>query len=280
MFNNYRGQRSFSQTFNVIPMVARRPNLEDGGKIILPPSALERISHLNLVWPLLFELANPKFPDRRTHCGVLEFTAEEGTAYVPLWMMNNIQLDVNDYVKISTRELPRATFIKFQPQSTSFLDITNPKAVLENVLRKYAALSKGDIILFRYNNKDYRLLVLEAKPENTHNAVSVIEVDLNVDFAAPVGYKEPEVAQPMAIDGVSDDEESDSEDEWERKRFVVFNGSGQRISGKPVASSVKTNLAKSPLSQSPSPLDCPLDNMPASPSKFVAFGGKGRTLRD
>ena len=39
-------------------------------------------------------------------------------------------------------------------------------------------------------NKVYEMSVLETKPAN---AVSVIECDLNVDFAAPVGYKEPEV---------------------------------------------------------------------------------------
>ena len=40
-----------------------------------------------------------------------------------------------------------------------------------------------------YNNKVYEMSVLETKPAN---AVSVIECDLNVDFAPPVGYKEPE----------------------------------------------------------------------------------------
>jgi ubiquitin fusion degradation protein 1 len=40
-----------------------------------------------------------------------------------------------------------------------------------------------------YNNKVFEMSVLETKPAN---AVSVIECDLNVDFAAPVGYKEPE----------------------------------------------------------------------------------------
>ena len=40
-----------------------------------------------------------------------------------------------------------------------------------------------------YNNKVFEMSVLETKPAD---AVSVIECDLNVDFAPPVGYKEPE----------------------------------------------------------------------------------------
>ena len=47
----------------------------------------------------------------------------------------------------------------------------------------------GDVIAIMYNNKVYEMSVLETKPAA---AVSVIECDLNVDFAPPVGYKEPE----------------------------------------------------------------------------------------
>ena len=79
-----------------------------------------------------------------------------------------------------------ATFAKFQPHSTDFLDMTNPKAVLEARLRNFACLSKDDVIAIQYNDKVYEMSVLETKPAN---AVSVIECDLNVDFAPPVGYQ-------------------------------------------------------------------------------------------
>jgi hypothetical protein len=49
--------------------------------------------------------------------------------------------------------------------------------------------NSGDVIAIMYNNKVYEMSVLETKPAA---AVSVIECDLNVDFAPPVGYKEPE----------------------------------------------------------------------------------------
>ena len=56
-----------------------------GGKIIMPPSALERLARLNIEYPMLFKLKNAKFP-KETHCGVLEFIAEEGRVYVPNWV--------------------------------------------------------------------------------------------------------------------------------------------------------------------------------------------------
>lgn len=56
-----------------------------GGKIIMPPSALEKLARLNISYPMLFKLSNTK-KDCETHCGVLEFVAEEGRIYVPLWV--------------------------------------------------------------------------------------------------------------------------------------------------------------------------------------------------
>lgn len=44
------------------------------------------------------------------------------------------------------------------------------------------------MISINYNDKDYELLVMETKPGN---AVSIIECDMDVDFAPPVGYEEP-----------------------------------------------------------------------------------------
>lgn len=46
-----------------------------------------------------------------------------------------------------------------------FLDISNPKAVLETTLRGYSCLTKGDCICLYYNNKRYYIDIVEAKPE-------------------------------------------------------------------------------------------------------------------
>jgi len=140
----------------------------------------------------LFKIYSFSDPSRVTHCGVLEFTATEGRAYIPNWMMENIRLNPGEFVQVVPCSLPRATFVKLQPQSVTFLDISNPKAVLEKTLRKYSAMTLGDKIVFRYNEKEYELQVLEIKPDTPTKAVSIVEADVNVDFAPPPGYKEPE----------------------------------------------------------------------------------------
>ena len=44
-------------------------------------------------------------------------------------MMKNLLLQEGDLVQVDNMSLPIATFAKFQPQHTDFLDISNPKAV-------------------------------------------------------------------------------------------------------------------------------------------------------
>jgi hypothetical protein len=53
--------------------------------VILPSSALEYLTKLHIQFPMLFKLIN-KNKNRQTHCGVLEFVAEEGRCYLPYWV--------------------------------------------------------------------------------------------------------------------------------------------------------------------------------------------------
>lgn len=61
---------------------------------------------------------------------------------------------------------------------------------MENAFRNFSCLTKGDVFTFAYNDQVYEMAVLETKPSGSKNAVSVLETDLEVDFAPPVGYEE------------------------------------------------------------------------------------------
>lgn len=240
---NFGGAASFERSYSVSPMAAFKPEYSDGGKIFLPASALASIATRDLEYPLMFCLSNPSLPNKVTHAGVQEFTAPEGRCLVPYWMMQNIGLNPDNRITITYRSLPRATFVKLQPQSVDFLDISNPRAVLEKKLRGFSAMTKGDMFLVNYNNKEYYLQVLEIKPENPLNAISIVNADVNVDFAPPVGYVPPEKPQvPFQLPKVNKDDldptqhhsEEDSSSEEEDQKFSAFSGSGARISGKEV----------------------------------------------
>jgi len=198
-----------------------REDVNTGGKIIMPPSALDAVTRLNIPYPLLFQLYNP-VSKRMTHCGVLEFVAEEGRIYIPYWMFRNLCLQEGQRVTVKSGNLPKGTFVKFQPQAPEFIEIHNPKAVLERVLRKFACLTKGDTISINYNNHDYEMCVLECLPAD---AISIIECDLNVDFAPPVGYKEPQTQRPEDVEEVAPTV-------VESEAFTAFGGAGRSLGKK------------------------------------------------
>ncbi|QSL66062.1 hypothetical protein MERGE_003199 [Pneumocystis wakefieldiae] len=168
-----------------------RDSVNFGGKVILPPSALNKLSRLNISYPMLFELKNPE-KERITHAGVLEFIAEEGRIYLPLWMMQSLLLEQGDLLSVISTKLPQGSYVKIRPQHPDFLQITDPKAVLENALRNFSALTKEDIFQIYYNEQIYEIEVLDIKPNDGRGSISVLETDLEVDFAPPLGYSEPE----------------------------------------------------------------------------------------
>lgn len=82
--------RRFDEYFRCYPIaMLPGPDREDanhGGKVFLPPSALDKLTRLHITYPMLFELTNGAKDGRKTHAGVLEFIAEEGKIYLPYWV--------------------------------------------------------------------------------------------------------------------------------------------------------------------------------------------------
>eukprot|EP00038_Savillea_parva_P026246 m.52658 g.52658 ORF g.52658 m.52658 type:complete len:338 (-) comp7388_c0_seq3:733-1746(-) len=167
-----------------------RRDADKGGKVFLPQSVLRQLTRLNIQYPMLFSLSSAK-SGRKTHCGVLEFVADPGCVNVPHWMLLNLAIQEGDQVEIESVNLPTAQFAKVQPQTQDFLDISNPKAVLEKTLRNFSCLTEADMIAIEYNGKTYELVVLELRPKHPSNAVCVVECDLELDFAPPLDYVEP-----------------------------------------------------------------------------------------
>jgi ubiquitin fusion degradation protein 1 len=81
--------RRFDDYFRCYPVAMlpgpERPDANHGGKVFLPPSALDKLTRLHISYPMLFELINGK-KKKVTHAGVLEFIAEEGKIYLPYWV--------------------------------------------------------------------------------------------------------------------------------------------------------------------------------------------------
>ena len=61
---------------------------------------------------------------------------------------------------------------------------------LEQALRNFSCLTQGDIIEIIYNSIVFGFLVMETSPGG--EGIDVLDTDLEVDFATPKGYVEPE----------------------------------------------------------------------------------------
>jgi len=189
-------------------------------------------------------------------------------------MMQQLRIEEGGFITVKSATLQKGTFVKVQPQSTTFLDISNPKAVLENRLRNFSCLTQGDVIKIEYNSKNYFLNVIEVKPGTS---VSIVETDLFIDFAPPLDYVEKKVEEPpvksaqasAAININKNKMEEDSPSPSPKSlenNFKPFVGTGYSLksatpksttnmnTNSPIFSkSPATTLSKSPATAKPSP---------------------------
>ncbi|KAK6918834.1 Ubiquitin fusion degradation protein Ufd1-like [Dillenia turbinata] len=167
-----------------------------GDKIKLPPSCFTELSDQGAFdkGPMYFQLsivhqevvmdneACGVQNHRRTHCGVLEFTADEGSVALPSHVWNNLFHAVSPsapLVEVRFVWLPKGSYAKLQPDGIGFSDIPNHRAVLETSLRQHATLSEGDLVTVNHGELTYKLRVLQLKPSQS---VSVLETDIEVDI--------------------------------------------------------------------------------------------------
>ena len=127
-------------------------------------------------------ICNKSKPHLQTCCGVLEFTAEEGVCFLPTWMMALLQIEDGRRVSLKSVGVQKGNFMKLQPHETDFIQLPNPKAILEREMKHYSVLSQGSSISIQHGGRDYIIDILETKPTEV---ISCINTDISVDFEEP-----------------------------------------------------------------------------------------------
>ncbi|KAI5192523.1 ubiquitin fusion degradation protein 1 [Nematocida sp. AWRm77] len=161
------------------------------GKVILPQYCLADLDSKQVETPYVFRISAHDGVSY-THAGVHEFTGENQVVVLPQWMYSQLALDKAP-VEITCAALPKGVYIRLLPQSKEFLELENPKLSLEDALRNYQVLSKGDTISL-YIKEEFKSIlftVAEIKPEG--EGISIIDTDLEVDFLPPSDYKEEKI---------------------------------------------------------------------------------------
>ena len=241
-----------------------RPDLENGNKVLLPARILEQMTNEgNLPHPMIFAISTLR-NHKTVYVGVLEFLAPDDWIVMPFWLFTELKLNEGEMVRLGLVDfLPKATYAKLRPHKTDFIDLPDPRAILEFHLRDFVCFTKGETISLKFMDQAYQLDVLELKPENQYNSAILIDTDLNIDFAPPLDYVEPvrkdskrpgEAADPkaeaanrgMRVDSRPLDEaqvQSLAEPEFDPRKFVIphgirrewfkpkFTGTGTKIGG-------------------------------------------------
>ena len=159
------------------------PELETTGKVLLPSTALNDIyGHSdNSPSVVLFYIMNPK-TRLKVYAGVQEFSSPNGQICMPYWMMEFIQINEGDQVRVTTARINTGTSATFQPKDSSFMKLKDTKIVLEHTLRQHPCLTQGTVIPIDFANKRYFLKILKTEP---NEGIYTLKADLAVEFAPP-----------------------------------------------------------------------------------------------
>mmetsp|Transcript_23424 Transcript_23424/g.54535 ORF Transcript_23424/g.54535 Transcript_23424/m.54535 type:complete len:405 (+) Transcript_23424:179-1393(+) len=224
LINSLGGSRFTCQLHCYPAAFAGKEELETSNRLVLPPSALEKLTKLEVPSPMIFSVSDLD-GRRKTHAGVLEFNAPEDQCFMPLWMLRQLEAEEGDVLQISLVNLPKATSVKFRPASVALMRVYNPRALLENVLRNFVALTTGDTFAVSYNSQMYGIEVVETKPAD---AVSIFETDVHVEFAPPQGSvasrdpdsasrQQQEQVRPVAAEKQPQNDEEEDPMPWKRR---------------------------------------------------------------
>ena len=187
-------------------------------KILLPPSAGNSLLHQDAMknGAYFFELKHPN--GRRTHAGLLDFTAAEGFVALPRKVYRCLygiqrqqkqqQNDVNAgeeeeregavavAIEVAYRRLPKGTKVVFQPRSATFqqsMEGEDIREKLEDVLLRHSALTVGDWL--QVGTSQGEVLELRVKELEPADAVSVIDTEMVAEVHPSVETEEKIAAE-------------------------------------------------------------------------------------
>jgi len=213
--------------------------LKYSNKILLPPSMLHKINEMdNIEYPLFFKIINPICEFGRV-CAVHEFTAMEGVTNVPYYIMEDLGIAEGSQVSIEYINPPQGSYLKLKPHETAFINLSNPKVILEHIMSKdYPVVSKGETIVLNYKDLDktFRIDIVDCQPSET---IKIIDTDVNLDFDTPYDYVEPpQSSSPknVKVDNYVTERNSSENTKLQgfktTGKFVPFSGKGYVLGSK------------------------------------------------
>ena len=161
-------------------------------KILLPPSVLHQLQDNTTT--MFFKITNTNNTFGQV-CGVQEFTSPPGVVLVPYHVMEGLGLKEGNNVQVELSTPPDGSYIKLQPHKTEFIELPDPKALLEKALSvNYPVVTEGHTITIQNpdTNKVYHVDIVKTEPASI---IKIIDVNINVDFDPPLDYVPPPIVE-------------------------------------------------------------------------------------
>ena len=211
-----------------------------GNKILLPPNVLHDLMTQELFAEgeiMFFKVINVKIEFGQV-CGVHEFTASPGICHLPYHIMEDLALTEGENITIEKVNPPKGTYVKLRPHKTDFINLPDPKAILEKIMSKdYPVITRGQTIAINHveSNRVFRIDILETKPAEI---ISIVNTDLNVDFDEPIDYVPPvqypsKEPTPLTPQNTKINEKVQQFSKMQKSgMFTSFSGRGYRLGNK------------------------------------------------
>ena len=157
-------------------------------KLCLPPEVLYAINESDIIpsdTRLYFKVSKAKEWSGQV-CGVHEFSAPPGIAYIPYHIMEALDFGEGETIRLFQMKPRKGTFMKLQFHTTEFANLLDPKEILEQILSQdYPVITKNHTLALqcKLNGQVYYVNIVETKPSAV---IEIINSDINVDFAEPV----------------------------------------------------------------------------------------------
>ena len=179
-------------TINFLPFIFYHNSenvefIENSNKIILPKRILYQLSQYNnIVYPLYFKINNSA-----NLFSVHEFLEDIDHVYISRDLFHELRMeyDMPYALTLYNQELVKGTKIRLQPHNQDMYEIENIKEYLEeNLTKLYTCLMKDQTLSIPYDHTNIYFNVVNCEPEDL---ISIIDTDIEVDFAKPLDYVEP-----------------------------------------------------------------------------------------
>lgn len=193
---------------NYILKISYDVSLNKCNHINLPSSILEIIEGgtEELSFPLCFKVTEES-SSISFFCSVNEFSADEDTIEVPYLLADHLGLQDLHVVQLKClRNLQKAHYVEFEPQSESFFKLKDYESLLENRLSKYQILYLNQFLFIHTEDDNVEFLKIRSiRPDwdnvnyaefdtDNQDCYQIINIDINVDiynkFAVERYYKD------------------------------------------------------------------------------------------